>query len=477
MKIYKLLSLLFVLSCSTSGPVDTKLDDSLDIAIVAAPKDFHSILNELNQIKINIGRIGDSSSFQYQALLQREDEIISELENIQQAFSSNDGLDLTPGQSYSFKIQSFCVHPGAYRPLIGDGFRVGEMNGKASAWLPQILERLPKVKVNEDKLQTLIWELLSGDHYDDLSAEDKHILNLFFDDSLTRFGSSTLNQIGSTIIQSVIPDEVGSTIGECNTFKNQLSSLHDNFKTLESILVPYSNREKPIPVGWMRIKDGYLLKLTSNDYGETRVDIYVPDESSDRKPQSKTLFKLSNLVALPSVGQRLALSHKLNIPHRTRDDKYCKKLQDFVPKNCSEMSDNTREKILNAANPENFSKTRYSSPPDHTKPIEEESDCSTFTQKIYERAGLSYPYAPTSAFECLNTFEEIDKADSQPGDLVLYSGHIGILSKNEKVISATQGGPHSLSRLPADDPRFLPSITELPKDQFGKSKIYRWRCP
>ncbi len=479
MKLIKLLPIIFLFSCSTSGPVDTKLDDSVDIKIVEPPKSFHSNLDELNQIKYNLDKVGDSSTFRYQALLQREDEIISEIENTQSELSANGGIDLMPGQSYSFKIQSFCVHPGAYRPITGDGFRVGEMRGKASKWLPEILEKLPNVKVSQNRIQSLIWNLLAGAHYDELNEEDKRNLDLFFDDGIRRFGSSTLNDIGASIFKSVVPNEIEETIEEFSSFKEQVLRYQDDFKKLESILAPKSNRSKPIPVGWMRMKEGYLLKVTSHGYNETRIDIYVPEEGSNRKPQSKFLFKLSNLVALPSISQRLALSHKLNIPQRTNNDKNCRKLQNFRPKNCAEMNESIREKILSIASPSHFLKTRYKSPPDNSKQIETEADCSRFTQQIFERAGMYYPYANTPSFECLSVFKEIPREQGKPGDLVLYRGHIGILSKNGSVISATVGGVRHRSKLNSDDPEFLPSITELPIGLAGsgKPKVMQWSCP
>jgi hypothetical protein len=479
MKLTKLIPLLLLFSCSTSGPVDTKLDDSVDIKIVEPPKSFHSNLDELNQIKYNLDKVGDWSTFRYQALLQREDEIISEIENTQSELSINGGIDLIPGQSYSFKVQSFCVHPGAYRPITGDGFRVGEMRGKASKWLPEILEKLPNVKVSQNRVQSLIWNLLTGAHYDELNEEDKRNLKLFFDDGMRRFGSSTLNDIGSAVFKSVVPREIEDTIEEFSSLKEQFSRYQGDFKKLESILAPKSNRLNPIPVGWMQMKDGYLLKVTSHGYSETRIDIYVPEEGNNRKPQSKFLFKLSNLVALPSISQRLALSHKLNIPQRTNNDKNCRKYQNFRPKNCSEMSESIRDKILSIASPSHFIRSRYKSPPDNSKQIEIETDCSRFTQQIFERAGLYYPYSGTATFQCLSVFKEIPREQGKAGDLVLYRGHIGILSKNASVISATVGGVKNRSKLYPDDPAFLPTITELPMEKagFGKPKIMQWSCP
>lgn len=349
------------------------------------------------------------------------------------------------------------------------------MKGKAEKWLPEILEKLPQFSLEQDQVQNLIWQVLTGAQYDDLSKENQRILNLFYKNAFFKFGNSIFNNIADAVIESVVPQEVSSSIDEFKDLKEKAQSLQDDFSGLEKLFSPFSKRNQPIPVGWMRMKEGYLIKVTSNGYPETRIDIYVPVDG--RSPQAKKAVKLATLIALPSVGQRLALSHKLNIPARTANNQYCKKLSDFKPKNCHELTDQDRESILKLADPANFSKSRYESPPDSSRPIEAETDCSRFTQQIYERAGMDYLYFSTSTFQCLSVFNEVDQTAGKPGDLVLFNGHIGILSKSGRIISATRGGPGGRSRLKSDDPNFLPSITELPMGQFGKGKILRWRCP
>jgi hypothetical protein len=474
-KKFIVLNMLLLASCSISGPVDTSLNDSADIPVVNTPQLFHSDIDELEEIQNELYDRADWSSFGYQALIQREDEIVSSLEQTQSELIKNGELSLESGRSYSFNIQSFCVNPGQYRPLAGDGFRVGLMTGDAQKWLPDILEKLPKFSVQQDQAQNLIWQLLTGVTYDNLGRENQRVLDLFFSDAYARFGNSAVNSIAGSVIRSITPPEVGSTIDDFNDLKAQALAMQDDFRGLEKLFSPSSNRLKALPVGWMRMKEGYLIKVTSRGYQETRIDLYVPADG--RTPQSKNTIKMSNLVALPSIGQRLALSHKVIIPSRTRDNQYCKKLSEFKPKNCHALSDDGRASLLKFADPMNFSKSRYQSPPDSSKPIEEETDCSRFIQQVYERAGMKYLYSSTATFQCLSVFSEVDKAEEKAGDLVLYRGHVGILTKNGKVISATKGGSAERSKLKPTDPAFLPAITELPTDQFGPGKVLRWRCP
>ena len=53
-------------------------------------------------------------------------------------------------------------------------------------------------------------------------------------------------------------------------------------------------------------------------------------------------------------------------------------------------------------------------------------DCSHLVHAIYERAGFSYPYASSSdLYRGTNDFRRV--TDPQPGDLVVWRGHVGIV--------------------------------------------------
>jgi cell wall-associated NlpC family hydrolase len=53
-------------------------------------------------------------------------------------------------------------------------------------------------------------------------------------------------------------------------------------------------------------------------------------------------------------------------------------------------------------------------------------DCSHFVNAIYERVGLAYDYASSSeVFEGIDSFKRVLRP--QPGDLVVWRGHIGIV--------------------------------------------------
>lgn len=157
--------------------------------------------------------------------------------------------------------------------------------------------------------------------------------------------------------------------------------------------------------------------------------------------------------------------------------KYCGQLGKWKPTICKELTDQDREQILLMADPNNFQQARFVSPPHSLKPIEEEVDCSHFTNEIYRRIGITYPFVTTKTQECLSNFKSIPKKKAKPGDLILFKSHMGILSTNGKIISSGRGGKHHYSKLSPDNDKFIPSVRELKIHNFGTAKKYlRWTC-
>src|SRR5258708_25298522 len=58
-------------------------------------------------------------------------------------------------------------------------------------------------------------------------------------------------------------------------------------------------------------------------------------------------------------------------------------------------------------------------------------DCSHFVNAIYAQAGLEYEYATSSdVFDGIDSFRRVQTP--QPGDLVVWQGHIGIVVDPEE---------------------------------------------
>lgn len=71
-----------------------------------------------------------------------------------------------------------------------------------------------------------------------------------------------------------------------------------------------------------------------------------------------------------------------------------------------------------------------------------EHDCSHLVHDIYQKAGFSYPYAPSSEiYAGVEAFQRVKQP--QPGDLVVWRGHVGIVIKPSQHIffSFMRSGP------------------------------------
>jgi hypothetical protein len=71
-----------------------------------------------------------------------------------------------------------------------------------------------------------------------------------------------------------------------------------------------------------------------------------------------------------------------------------------------------------------------------------ETDCSHLVHSIYEQAGLTYSYAPSSdLYAGIDGFQRVKKPE--PGDLVVWRGHAGIVIKPSQHIffSVLSTGP------------------------------------
>ena len=483
---------MFLVSCATSGPVETTQAES-DQPIVAQPSEFISPLDEMvwirNQIEASRNQLPQKPDLrgpkwhEYVNWMQALDEREAEQSALEAELAANGEVELFPGRSYSFELESYCVHGAQARPVTGDGLKVAPLSGPAARWIPKILDEMGSKKLSQEQIQYLIWALLYDTRFDELSKKNQNLLLQFYPDAPLRFGNRRLEEFGKNIIRGLLPSGVIGTIDQVSEYRSRVLELRDDYQELEHLLAPKTQRTQTIPVGWMKMPEGYLMHLTADGYQRVHVDLYVPEEEKfDRTPQvkkTKKVFHPSRWVGLPTQGQRLAISTKAASRAKTNRDSLCKSLQNWKPKNCHELTTKDRETILKNADPENFTRTQYRSPPGSGVKTEEQTDCSNFVNEIFKRSGIEYPYADTSTFQCIQSFHETPTDQALPGDLVLYRGHIGILDTSGKVISATSGGPKKRSMRSPNDPDFIPSITRLNKNQAGegKSKILQWRCP
>ena len=61
------------------------------------------------------------------------------------------------------------------------------------------------------------------------------------------------------------------------------------------------------------------------------------------------------------------------------------------------------------------------------------ADCSGFVQSVYAHFGISLP---RTSYELRSAGYEVSYEDAQPGDLILYEGHVGLYIGNDQIVNA-----------------------------------------
>ena len=120
-------------------------------------------------------------------------------------------------------------------------------------------------------------------------------------------------------------------------------------------------------------------------------------------------------IAIAVLGMGLGLAHAQNAPRRT--DASEQDLQTVSTSHSNDGDDKalTQDDRLSLIVAALDAKVRDSEP-----------DCSHLVHAIYERAGFSYAYAPSSdLYAGIEGFQRVKQPE--PGDLIVWRGHVGIV--------------------------------------------------
>lgn len=403
--------------CVSTGPVTTEID-TRRYPIVQRPSEFQSSFEALNKFSEILSQtLSDSKSIlhlakdSFKALLDHQVDIDTELKNTNQ-------LLLKPGHSYEFDLESFCVHAGVERPVSGDGLFLGAINGSPIKWLPQILEKYKSKGISQNDTQILIWSLLSGARFNELSLENRSNLVKIFPDAATRFGSSLIEDSAKAYLMSQVPSEVLSVRDKFDDFKYLLKHTQNQFAEIEKVLSPESSRQKTIPVGWLKHEDGYFLQLKSGSYQKIHVQIYAPENI-----RASTYFVPSKYVALPGQGQGLALSG--NVIAKSYDDvgRFFKRSSGISLKEAAFISKHPMDAvyIYQAA------EIALNSTWNHFKSSNHFEDDHTDAFRHFVWSGLvTYKIGSTKAREYLEAHEDFQGNNIRAKEMDLFNNNQGI---------------------------------------------------
>ena len=238
---------LFLMSCS-SGPVTTEINTNKN-PVVQKPKDYQSPVTAIQSFSAKLESSADKDKELKDLIRGSLKELVTQQDLVASELNTTSKLKLRPGFSYEFTLESFCVHSGVVRPIKGDGLFLGDIEGAAKAWLPQILSKYKSKNMTQNEAQVLIWSLLSGSRFDELNSENRKNLIKLFPDAAVRFGNSLVEDSAKSFLLSQVPSEILSAKEKFDDYKNLLQDSKSKFSEIEQVLSPESSRLNPIPVG------------------------------------------------------------------------------------------------------------------------------------------------------------------------------------------------------------------------------------
>lgn len=83
-------------------------------------------------------------------------------------------------------------------------------------------------------------------------------------------------------------------------------------------------------------------------------------------------------------------------------------------------------------------------------------DCSGFTMKVYEHFGFSLPHYTGDQEQC---GRGVSYSEAQPGDLILYSGHVAIYMGGGQIVHAANSSPYPKGGIKvSDNAAYMPIV-------------------
>lgn len=208
------------------------------------PEAFQSPYKVLREIISDKNFTDDIEYLNLASALKREN-----LKQLQELKKTGE-LKLTSGHSYEFNLQGFCIHAGVEQGLKGDGGYPGKLDFKSRKWLPKILQSYYSKGIFRKDTQTLIWGLLAGNRFDNLSSRNQKNLLKIYPDASIRFGSRFVESQFEYFAESFLPSNLKEIVSFYDELRSGFQENQDRYNELEAVFAPPTDRVEVIDPVW-----------------------------------------------------------------------------------------------------------------------------------------------------------------------------------------------------------------------------------
>jgi hypothetical protein len=260
----------------------------------------------------------------------------------------NTGKAVLPAGDYLVPVDVFCMKHNASSPA-AQRYLLAPLKGKLADVIAALNSRSTGQGINHGQLQVLSWNLQAGMKYDDMTPENKAIIDKLIPDHKSKLTKNFLETIESTYnrfapavpgmpssINSALDrlGDVGRTFSQIRQVQSELRQYGNDYSALSRLLTS-SDRGNGFQAGgeantpWSQIGDRLYGRLvTENGYsGPARLQLRA-------LPGQPVAFKLTETVADPQTPsiQPLSMSpQNTGTPPKKEEDVYTNPRDPVVP--------------------------------------------------------------------------------------------------------------------------------------------------
>jgi hypothetical protein len=227
------------------------------------------------------------------------------------------GYSLASG-FYELEAESFCLKAGTHGPSEGDGYLPAPLLGERRQIVYKILANYAGTpSVSQRQAQVLIWAIIASTPFGDMSAGvQATAIALLNEEELFELNNGVIGLVPDPVwfeLERQIPAPVRAIYRAERDIRNLVASANSSYETLETVAVlsgaaPASSLVRQVPRGqWSQHPEGYFVRYFPSGYSRTRVEVYVP-------PETTVIFDPSVSVAAPANtgAQRLGIGTPAN---------------------------------------------------------------------------------------------------------------------------------------------------------------------